>query len=370
MSLGAEHALIHALRQPGAETQVTDAIGAACAADPAFAADVARLMLSSAPRPVPPHALLPSQLRCTRELGIEGGRVDLSFTDEAGNWHLLVEVKLHSGYGPRQLERYLEALRSEACHRVLLAVTRSVPRRGEFAAGANPNWGGSIRWSKLLPGLRELRPRPALLADQWSLLLDVLEEEGAMGFTQPDPELLRAWTLARGARKHVELLLNSIQDRLVASAEEMVGKEGSVSLVPPAPRSAIRITSGDAYFEFRLSEDGPRRLRVGLRGSGPPLRALVAFRRPEGHDAGSEAALALRRAEELDFDARSGSRFSYLYKALGDAEIGSPDLPEHVAGWIEEQMTALWATGVLQVPLGATTEPEADAEDEDAEPQA
>ena len=52
-------------------------------------------------------------------------------------------------------------------------------------------------------GVRALRPRNGMLAQQWPLFLDVLEKEGAMGFTRPDTDLFRAWAKYKQARKHM-----------------------------------------------------------------------------------------------------------------------------------------------------------------------
>ena len=55
---------------------------------------------------------MPERLACRSErvLADPAGRVHLVFTDADGPFTLLVELKLHSGYGHRQLERYLSSL--------------------------------------------------------------------------------------------------------------------------------------------------------------------------------------------------------------------------------------------------------------------
>ena len=42
---------------------------------------------------------LPDEFSCVAEEKVKKGRADLTFRDETGRWHVIVENKLYSGYG-------------------------------------------------------------------------------------------------------------------------------------------------------------------------------------------------------------------------------------------------------------------------------
>jgi hypothetical protein len=132
----------------------------------------------------------PSSFHCRVEEVTEHGRFDLSFRDQESGWHVVIEIKIHAGFHGNQLERYLLALPSTD-RAALAAITRDVPKYGD-PNRADPRWRGSVQWGRVLPALRALAPADAALAVQWPLFLDVLESEGAMGFTHADPQLFHA----------------------------------------------------------------------------------------------------------------------------------------------------------------------------------
>ena len=191
MALAARHALIAGLRHGRSETELTRALASVFTAEPMLGASFLRLVLSHAPQAGGIDlSSLPAALECRAEQALDEGRADLSFTDAAGRWHAIVEIKIYAGYGHDQVGRYLRSLRS-AEHGVVVAVTRDVPTYGESVV--DTRWAGSVQWSTLLPGLRRLRPIDPDLAAQWPLFLDVLEAEGDMGFTKANTELFQAW---------------------------------------------------------------------------------------------------------------------------------------------------------------------------------
>ncbi|MCA1698648.1 MAG: PD-(D/E)XK nuclease family protein, partial [Actinobacteria bacterium] len=113
-------ALIRGLRLPRHEAQLTQVIAEVCIADRLFAANFVRAILRAAAqnerhaRQVAPLLDVPDELDCRAEHHVgreaESGRglgyVDLAFEGEP-DFTLFVENKLHSGFGPDQVERYL-----------------------------------------------------------------------------------------------------------------------------------------------------------------------------------------------------------------------------------------------------------------------
>jgi hypothetical protein len=189
MALAARHALIAGLRDGRSETELTRALASVFRAEPKLGASFLKLVLLHAPRArgIDPSAL-PAELECRAEQALAEGIVDISFTDAEGRWHAIVELKIYARYGSDQVGRYLRSLRS-ATHGVVVAVTRDVPTYGESVD--DTRWAGSVQWSTLLPGLRQLSPEDRDLAAQWPLSLDVLEEGRDMGFTKAKNELSR-----------------------------------------------------------------------------------------------------------------------------------------------------------------------------------
>ena len=61
-------------------------------------------------------------------------------------------------------------------------------------SGSVAHWPpGSVRWARLLPGLRELPVADEQLGEQWRLLLDILDRQGDLGMTRANSELIWAW---------------------------------------------------------------------------------------------------------------------------------------------------------------------------------
>jgi hypothetical protein len=212
------------LRIPGHEAQVTQVVGSLARTDPRFAADFARAVLELA-RQNPAHAravaslgAVPDALDCHSEHTVYDsdswtlGRVDLRFDGE--DFTLFIENKLHSGFGPDQLERYREALALLPSDRRagLVAITRDVPSTGELDPGVD-GWLGSVRWAQLLPALRELRLAEPDIRGQWHVLLDILDVQGDLGVTSVNENLIRAWAHFPDAREHLRDILVTIQQR-------------------------------------------------------------------------------------------------------------------------------------------------------------
>jgi hypothetical protein len=269
MALAARHALIDGLRDGRSETELTRALASVFRFEPVVGASFLRLVLLHAPqRRGIDLSDLPESLECRAEEVMAGGRPDLSFTDTAGGWHAIVEIKIYARYRPGQVDDYVSSLRSVE-HGVVVAVTRDVPTSGESVT--DKRWAGSVQWSKLLPGLRELRPADPDLAAQWPLFLDVLVAEGDMGFTKPNAELFQAWVNYDAARRHVteflDTMCRALLDELRAA---LVGPDAPEETAVAAADFAIygkrivdtKLTT--AYIAFQIPAPGPERLWLGV----------------------------------------------------------------------------------------------------------
>ena len=190
------------------ETELTRALASVFVAEPMLGASFLRLVLSHAPQAGGiDRSALPKALECRAEQRLDEGRRRPDFTDATGRWHAIVEIKIYARYRPGQVDDYVRSLRSVE-HGVVVAITRDVPTSGESVNDSR--WAGSVQWSKLLPGLRELRPADPDLAAQWPLFLDVLVAEGDMGFAKPNTELFQAWVNYHAARRHVTEFLDTM----------------------------------------------------------------------------------------------------------------------------------------------------------------
>jgi hypothetical protein len=146
--------VLRALRKRGDEAQLTQLITAIAEQDPAFAAGLARTLVALSGRNDVPR--VPGRLGCRAEQsltnahGSSAGGGDLLFEDADGAFSLLVELKLQSGYGIRQLERYLSSLQTLAGDSSwLIAVTTHMPHYGERQPAGTGNglgrFGGATR---------------------------------------------------------------------------------------------------------------------------------------------------------------------------------------------------------------------------------
>jgi len=292
MALAARHALIAGLRHGRSETELTRALASVFAAEPPLGASFLKLVLEHAPRSgsVDLSGLPAEELECRAEQLLDEGRADLSFTDAAGRWHVIVEIKVYAGYGPDQVDRYLRSL-PPVKHGVVVAVTRDVPTYGESTT--DKRWAGSVQWSTLLPGLRQLRPVDPDLAAQWPLFLDVLEAGGDMGFTKANDELFRAWANYPIARQHLMEFMDTMRRALLDELRiALVGPDGPGQAAAEfATRGkserAVVPRLGKVLVGFRVPADGPERLWVGVWGWGE-LYFFVDVSYPVATEGGAE----------------------------------------------------------------------------------
>ena len=347
-SSGAQRSLLAGLRRPGDETQLTRAFASIASADVPFASRFLRLVLESASGR---SFDVPDALAVTTEEVAGGERFDLRFRAD-GEWDVIVELKIHAGYGRHQLKRYLAAL-DDVDNAFVCAITRDVPLYGEPPVGVDPQWAGSVRWRDLLPALRELPVKDPLLGSQWLVFLDVLEEEGSMGFTRPDAELFTAWSLMRRASGHVEEFVEAVRWPILAALHDALGG-GTDSADFYRTRGGRPVLSrgkwGKADMPIRVPGDGDIRIRVGLFGYNPPTRFVVAphnGRRwltrlrslpPEGQHA---VEFLLERGFR-DYDL-------HAFLELDEELLASPTLEEDVVFWTRERFGDIIASGLLSV---------------------
>lgn len=291
------------------------------------------------------------RLSCYSEQVVETGRLDLRFTDDDA-WDVIVELKLYASYGRDQLDRYLHALR-DVDHGYLIAVTRDVPIYGETHLREEPRWLGSVRWRSLLPGLRALPFECEALGSQWRIFLDVLESEGSMGFTNPDPSLFDTWSTIRRAAGHAEDFLNALQQPLLEALQDALAKDGLTADFFRAQRGRGRPViskrwSGIIDLQFRIPADGRESVRAGIFAYNPPTRFYIApqhgrrlsARRQYLPEPLREAVSTLGAAGFRDHDLHA------FYELTGE-RLGSPTLEEEIIVWAHEKFAALAASGLL-----------------------
>jgi len=223
----AKHALLRGLRLRGNEAQLTQVIAAIAQSDSGFASAFATLVLKVARSDgrhlanVEQMGTAPSELTCQAEHSVYDeydaglGRVDLRF-DGGDDFTLFVENKLHSGFGHEQLLRYQRALKNlpdERSRSGLVAITRDIPSHGELEAGAE-RWLGAVRWARLYDeGLDKLPIADPDVASQWRSLLVVMHDQGDLGLTKVDSDLIVAWSRYEEGQFHLMDILNDVRQK-------------------------------------------------------------------------------------------------------------------------------------------------------------
>jgi hypothetical protein len=361
--LGPQHALIRGLREGSSETELTRALAAVLDAEREMAAEFVRLAVREAPHGGRVDlADLPTMLGCTAEEKVAKGRADLTFTDDEHCWHVIVEIKIHAGYGHDQIGRYLRSFRRSAERSLLIAITRDVPTYGDYEAD-DPSWAGSVQWARLLPGMRALMPRNPMLAQQWPLFLDVLEKEGSMGFTQPDTDLFRSWAKYRRARDHMIDFVDSLRRPLLEAFRDALQQDS-----PSVPRTDLadfssrgtktpRVvvpTLGKVGIGFKIPSSGPERVWAGMHhGQGEPLFA-IEFRVPQTPASAGPAA-TLTAAGFWTWKDWMGTQLK-----LPDELLLSPQLQQTVIEFSGARFQKIASSRVLELEPVAAPDPRAD----------
>ena len=212
--------VINTLRRKGDEAQVTQIIAAFCAADRRFASQLAEVFIEAAPSTTGRKHLgpLPSELTCVAEHQVfdesqDLGRVDLAFFSDEDDFQLFVELKIHSGYGHQQLERYAAALAAFPKDRqALLAITRGFPTYGETQVASSETWLGSIRWPHIYPRLTRLHHKDHFLQELWRHLLTLIRQQGDFGLMDFDPQAAIGWSRYQEGRYILTEMLEEIYE--------------------------------------------------------------------------------------------------------------------------------------------------------------
>lgn len=222
--------VLGAMRSVGDEVQWTQVIAAVAQDDAAFAGAMAQALVDAAPHKSAVAALgpVPTLLTCRAERtlqdaeGVDQGRVDLRFTGD--DFALLCELKLHSGYGHRQLDRYMTALAAMPQRRkALIAVTTLQPQRGEDTVAGRPQWLGSMRWADVYDRLHHAAPADLGVATTWRAMLTLLRQTGDFGPMDLKNDLIEAWARRDEAESALRALLNNVTVPALEAIRATVG---------------------------------------------------------------------------------------------------------------------------------------------------
>jgi len=246
---------------------------------------------------------VPTDVRCRAEgslWSLEGdglGRVDLVFEDPGQNWLLLVENKLGSDYGDRQLERYLEALDSSAAsQKGLVAVTTSTPILGEEQAGSDPRWLGSLRWSTLFPALAALPHDDPHVTALWRAALQLLRAEGDFGPMDADFDVVHAWSRRDEGERLLFFLLRELAKPTLDLLRARLGPDGAQLMYRGQKNVAVLWPwKNQPNVKFVVPGDaGEERLRIQFNAnSGQPFFSVEArYEHPKESLAGDPAVTA------------------------------------------------------------------------------
>lgn len=253
----ADHpSVIESLRVRAGEVQLGRVLAGICS-DQKCASAFARLLLRVDKRDstaanraadirVPRRIRVSGELPLTRRLpGLDqaaSARADLFF--EGKDFNLVCELKINSGYQPRQLQEYLRKA-------PVVAVVRNPGKhRLSKAIRSNPNWLGEIAWADIADDLRRL-PMEGRQREQWLDLLRVLNEDGDFDRERP-PEI------TEDDRDFVRQVAERVLGRLRRSrdprARAIAGELVAAPLFDRGPWARARLLTEDREHEFwRLS---------------------------------------------------------------------------------------------------------------------
>lgn len=315
---GAVAELVAAMRRTGDEAQWTQMIAAtARAADgtmsPAetFATRLAQILLAAAPNHGAALALGPPpadlRLRAERLYG-RHGIVDLVFSDPLGQWVLLAELKLHSGYGDRQISRYLAALDTiPAPAKALVAVTKFHPVTGEEEAEGDPRWLGSVRWRDIFAGLRALPVADAAPDQGWRAALDLLSDQGDFGLMNYSDDVMAVWNRRAEADRFVRNLLATLGPPI-----ELIARD---ALAGTATTTIRMMMSGRSKSQPIVGWHEKPHIDYAIPTSAQDPRLRVQFMTGPDHAFFTVESRYQHPQEDLDADPRVAEAFAELLAA-------------------------------------------------------
>lgn len=377
-------AIMRVLRRPRDEAQLTQLLAAVAGDDEEVASKLAQALVSAAPEEnaaqVAALGAVPSRLGCSAEetlralAGGRHGRVDLRFDDDAGDFTLLAELKLHSAYGSDQVERYRRALRELPADRTaaLIAVTRNVSGIGE-PGPATEQWLGSVRWTKIYDQLLELPIKDDLLRSQWRMLLEIISEQGDFGVEELNRTNVEGWAayvrtrealgrliddLAPKALEHLQELLSARDAWAGASAEKVARlvTRGHEKKVP-------HLTQTTVQARFAIPGGGDQeRLRIQFLGGFEQPYFTVEARRYgapallAGCDAEAQkfaTAVKALTSPQQGFVTDKRTYVAHLHEPeLWLYDLGEKTTGEALLGIIEADLTTLVKSGILDPASG------------------
>ena len=364
LELAGDAPLMRGLRRTGDEAQLTQVIGRLAATSERFASGYANVLLIAAARRFPERVGLlgrvPPDLQCAAEytLSRQEGRVDLRL--HAPGFTLLVEHKLHSDFGYRQLDRYRAAIdRLPRGSHALVAVTRNVPTPSALELTDSSRWLGVVRWRALLDGLRRLRHDDDRATNQWRTLLQIIDEQGDFGVGQLDQRDLETWGRFSAARaRFVDIL-----DEARVSAEDTLRRQlrdqryttsdHLLSLVTHkrTGKTAIKVAQQEAWVGWALPAGGDVVVSFGFaansRASTTDFNVVVWPRdltvRYEQDDATQRA---VRELEKHGFNYSAGGSLRRVHRPAEWA--AADDVVATLVDVFAADVTAVIASGILK----------------------
>ena len=262
MALGPAHALLKGLREPRSETELTRVLAETLAAHPSLAAGFVKAVLRRSERP---DGARRTRLRTSSSVarkcrsrrggstwssGISGGRGWLASTRGAQDRRRL---RLRANRALRPLPRSRRRKGGARLDHARRPKVRRRPSTGHRTGRARSH---GRRASTTSAG-----PADPTVAEQRRLLFDILEDEGSMGVTRVEPELLRALGAGRRSTKHAVAYMEGLRTPLLISLQEALNP--AIPSLAAGERATQRRRRQRATAAVDVESTCPRRRRAG-----------------------------------------------------------------------------------------------------------
>lgn len=356
--------VLETLRRVGDEAQWTQVMAAVAEGDAAFAGALTRALVHAAPNKDSVAALapVPALLSCRAERtladaeGVDQGRVDLLFTDE--DFALLCELKLHSGYGYRQLERYMTALEALPQRRKgLIAVTTLQPQHGEETVAGRPLWLGSVRWADVYDGLHdEAAPRDPGVAATWRAMLTLLRRTGDFGPMDLENDLILAWARRDEAETALRALLNNITIPVLEAVRTTLGMgshdAAAAQVHLKGKTQQVFAMKNRMFLHYAVpaaAGEARMRLQIVVFNGEPHFTVEARYEHPaEPIDDAPAVAQATAALAERGFEhGRDALGWYWARIAKPDEWLSGPETAERMLGIVSDTLRILKASGIF-----------------------